>query len=87
MAFHAKWRKQLCDVLESDSQHCLGRTYFKLARVIDEDHPEFPNSAVLATYLLPLMSWLDGGRPPVSVVTSRQPDLAALAAFGLQCMG
>ena len=38
-------------------------------------------------YLLPLTSWSDGGQPPVSVVTSHQPDLAAVAAFGLQCLG
>lgn len=87
MEFHAKWRRQLCDVLERDPQHRLGRTYYELACVIEEERTEFPNPAVLATYLLPLTSWSDGGQPPVSVVTSRQPDLAAVAAFGSQCLG
>ncbi|KIM50713.1 hypothetical protein SCLCIDRAFT_144252, partial [Scleroderma citrinum Foug A] len=87
MAFHVKWRKQLCEVLETDPQGHLGRTYFELARVIEEEHTEFPNPAILAAYLLPVTSWSDGGQPPVSVVTSRQPDIAALSAFGLQCLG
>jgi len=87
MEFHAKWRKQLYDVLEQDPQHHLGQRYYELARLIDEERTEFPNPAVLAVYLLPLTLWSDGGQPPVSVVTSRQPDLTALAAFALQCLG
>ena len=87
MAFHVKWWKQLCKVLETDPQGHLGRTYFELACVIEEECTEFPNPAVLMAYLLPVTSWSDGSRPPVSVVTSRQPDIAALSAFGLQCLG
>jgi len=87
MAFHVKWRKQLCEVLERDPQGHLGRTYYKLARVINEERTEFPNPAVIAAYVLPLTSWSDGGQPPVSVVTSRQPDLAALAAFSSGYLG
>ena len=86
MSFHAKWRKELCDMLERDPQRHLGRTYYKLAEVIEKERPEFPNPAVLATYLLPLTSWSDGGQPPVTVVTSRQPDLATLSAFFSQCL-
>jgi len=84
MEFHARWWKQLCSILEKDPEGYLGRTHHKLARIIDEERTEFPNPAVLATYMLPLTSWSDGGQPPVTVVTSRQPDLEALSAFGLQ---
>ncbi|KIM51340.1 hypothetical protein SCLCIDRAFT_143472, partial [Scleroderma citrinum Foug A] len=86
MSFHAKWRKELCDMLERDPQRHLGRTYYKLAEVIEKERPEFPNPAVLATYLLPLTSWSDGGQPPITVVTSRQPDLATLSVFCSQCL-
>ncbi|KAI6002508.1 PIN domain-like protein [Pisolithus marmoratus] len=62
-------------------QHFLGRQYHELAHVIKEECVEFPDPAILAMYLLPLTSWSGGGRPPVTTVTSRQPDLASLAAF------
>jgi len=87
MAFHVKWRKQLCEALERDPQGHLGRTYYKLAHVINEERTEFPNPAVIAAYVLPLTSWSDGGQPPVSVVTSHQPDLTALAAFSSGYLG
>jgi len=86
MDFHTKWRKRLCHVLERDPEHRLGRTYYELARVIEEERTEFPNPAVLAAYLLPRTSWSDGGQSPVTVVTSHQPDLAALSAFCLECL-
>ena len=87
MEFHAKWRRDLFQVLERDPQHHLGQCHYGLTHVIDEERTEFPDPTVLATYLLPLTSWSDGGQPPVTEVTSRQPDLAALSAFCSQTMG
>ena len=87
MEFHTKWRRDLFDMLERDPQHHLGQGQYELARVIDEECTEFPDPTVLATYLLPLMPWSDGGQPPVTEVTSRQPDLAALSAFCSRTMG
>ncbi|KAL4065135.1 PIN domain-like protein [Scleroderma citrinum] len=60
--------------------------HFELACLIEEDCMEFPNPAVLAAYLLPLMSWSDGHQPPVAIIMSHQPDLAALTAFCLDCL-
>jgi len=87
MEFHAKWRRDLFQVLERDLHHHLGQSHFELTRVIDEERTEFPDPTILATYLLPLTSWSDGGQPPVTEVASRQPDLAALFAFCSQSMG
>ena len=87
MAFHVKWQKQLCEVLERDPQGHLGQTYYELAHVIDKECTEFPNPAVLTAYVLPLTSWSDGGQPPVSMVMSRQPNLVALAAFSSGYLG
>ena len=87
MEFHAKWHRDLFDVLERDPQRHLGQGYYDIARVIDEEHTEFPDPAILATYLLPLTLWSDGGQSPVTEVTSRQPDLAALSTFCLKSMG
>ncbi|KAL4064177.1 hypothetical protein V8B97DRAFT_2026098 [Scleroderma yunnanense] len=61
----------------------LTKWHFELACLIEEDHTEFPNPAILAAYLLPLTSWLDGHQPPVAIITSYQPDLTALTAFCL----
>ncbi|KAL4071494.1 hypothetical protein V8B97DRAFT_1870676, partial [Scleroderma yunnanense] len=87
MSFITKWCKDLCWVLERDPEHHLGWRYYELACVIEEECTEFPNPAILAAYLSPLMSWSSGGHPPVSIVTSHQPDLTALAVFCLQCLG
>ncbi|KIM55082.1 hypothetical protein SCLCIDRAFT_39635, partial [Scleroderma citrinum Foug A] len=87
MEFHTKWRRDLFDMLERDPQHHLGQGQYELARVIDEECTEFPDPTVLATYLLPLTSWSDGGQPPVTEVMSCQPDLAALSAFCSRTMG
>ena len=81
MDFVAKWRVDVCEVLKMDPRHLLGHMQHELARVIVEEHIEFPDLAVLGMYLLPLTSWSDGGHPPVPAVTSRQPDLVSLAAF------
>ncbi|KAI6039698.1 PIN domain-like protein, partial [Pisolithus marmoratus] len=81
MEFVAKWRDDICEVLRTDPQLLLGRRHRELARVIKEERVEFPDPAILAMYLLPLTSWSSGGHPPVSIVTSRQPDLMSLAAF------
>ena len=61
--------------------------YYELVCVIDEECTKFPNPAILTTYLSPVMSWSDGGQPPVSVVTSRQPDLVAVSTFASQRLG
>ena len=87
MEFHAKWRRDLFDVLERDPQRHLGQGYYEIARVIDEERTEFPDPTILATYLLPLTSWSDSGQPPVTEVMSRQPDLAALSTFCSRTMG
>ncbi|KAL4077392.1 hypothetical protein J3A83DRAFT_4213259 [Scleroderma citrinum] len=87
MSFITKWCKDLCWVLERDPEHHLGWRYYELACVIEEECTEFPNPAILAAYLSPLTSWSSGGHPPVSIVTSHQPDLTALAVFCLQCLG
>jgi len=87
MEFHAKWRRDLFQVLERDLHHHLGQSHFELTHVIDEERTDFPDPTILATYLLPLTSWSDGGQPPVTEVASRQPDLAALFAFCSQSMG
>ncbi|KIM61133.1 hypothetical protein SCLCIDRAFT_122724 [Scleroderma citrinum Foug A] len=81
MEFHAKWRRDLFQVLERDPQHHLGQCHYGLTRVIDEECTEFPDPAILTTYLLPLTSWSDGSQPPVTEVTSHQPDLVALSTF------
>ncbi|KIM63580.1 hypothetical protein SCLCIDRAFT_96899, partial [Scleroderma citrinum Foug A] len=87
MEFHAKWCRDLFDVLERDLHHHLGQGQYELARVIDKERTEFLDPAVLTTYLLPLTSWSDSGQPPVTEVTSRQPDLAALSTFCSRTMG
>ncbi|KIM56649.1 hypothetical protein SCLCIDRAFT_132048, partial [Scleroderma citrinum Foug A] len=87
MEFHTKWCRDLFDVLERDPQHHLGQGYYEITRVIDEECTEFPDPAILATYLLPLTSWSDGGQSPVTEVTSRQPDLVALSTFCSKSMG
>ena len=87
MEFHAKWCRDLFQVLERDPQHHLGQCHYGLAHVINEERTKFLDPTVLTTYLLPLMSWSDGGQPPVTEVTSRQPDLAALSAFCSRTMG
>ncbi|KAL4072544.1 PIN domain-like protein [Scleroderma yunnanense] len=69
--------QKLADFMSFVAKWCKD-LYYELA---------FPNPAILAAYLSPLTSWTGGGHPPVSVVTSRQPDLAALATFCSQCLG
>ncbi|KAI6041007.1 PIN domain-like protein [Pisolithus marmoratus] len=86
MEFVAKWRDNVCEVLRTDPQLLLGCRHHELARVIKEEHVEFPDPAILAMYLLPLTSWSSGGHPPVSIITSRQPDLMSLVAFCSQCL-
>ncbi|KAI6013823.1 PIN domain-like protein [Pisolithus marmoratus] len=81
MEFVAKWRDDVCEVLKTDPHLFLGRRHRDLACVIKEERVEFPDPAILAMYLLPLTSWSNGGHPPVTVVTSRQPDLMSLAMF------
>ncbi|KAI5982054.1 PIN domain-like protein [Pisolithus albus] len=85
MDFVAKWRDNVCEVLRTDPQRLLGSKHHEIARIIKEEHTEFPDLAVLAIYLLPLTSWSDG-RSPVITTTSRQPDLRSLSAFCLQCL-
>ncbi|KIM62815.1 hypothetical protein SCLCIDRAFT_24650 [Scleroderma citrinum Foug A] len=87
MGFHAKWHNDLFQVLKRDLQRHLGQCHYGLTRVLDEEHTNFPDPAILATYLLPLTLWSDGGQPPVTEVTSRQPNLAALSMFCQQSMG
>ena len=87
MDFHAKWRKDLCEVLEKDPQRHLGQRHFELARLIEEEHTEFPDTAVLATYLLPRTLWSNSGHPPAVKVASCQPDLTTITEFCLQRMG
>ncbi|KAI6152625.1 PIN domain-like protein [Pisolithus tinctorius] len=87
MEFVAKWCDNICEVLRTDPQHFLGHRYHELARVIKEEHFEFPDPAILAMYLSPLTSWSDGGHSPITCVTSRQPNLTALAAFCSQRLG
>lgn len=81
MSFVSKWRDSVCEVLRTDPRQFLGRRHYELARIIVEERIEFPDPAVLAMYLLPLTSWSDNGRPPITVVTSRQPDLTSLVEF------
>ncbi|KAI5982069.1 PIN domain-like protein, partial [Pisolithus marmoratus] len=81
MEFVAKWHDDICEVLRTDPHLFLGCRHCKLARVIKEERVEFPDPAILAMYLLPLTSWLHGGHPPISIVTSHQPDLMSLATF------
>ncbi|KAI6027122.1 PIN domain-like protein [Pisolithus marmoratus] len=81
MEFVAKWRDDVCEVLRTDPHLFLGRRHRELAHVIKEERVEFPDPAILAMYLLPLTSWSHGGHPPISIVTSRQPDLMSLATF------
>ncbi|KAL4063498.1 hypothetical protein V8B97DRAFT_1876797, partial [Scleroderma yunnanense] len=64
----------------------LNRRYYEFTCVIKEEHTKFPNPAILAAYLSSLTLWTGGEHPPVSVVTSHQPDLAALTTFCLQCL-
>ncbi|KAI6149143.1 PIN domain-like protein [Pisolithus tinctorius] len=87
MEFVAKWRDNVCEVLRTDPQHFLGRRYHELARIIKEERFEFPDPAILAMYLSPLTSWSDDGHSPITCVTSRQPNLTALAAFCSQRLG
>ncbi|KAI5989457.1 hypothetical protein EDC04DRAFT_2912203 [Pisolithus marmoratus] len=86
MEFVAKWCDDICEVLITDPQHFLGWQYHELAHVIKEECIKYPDPAILAMYLLPLMSWSDGSCPPVTTITSHQPDLASLAAFCSQCL-
>ena len=81
MDFVAKWHVDVCEVLKMDPRHLLRHMQHELARVIVEEHIEFPDLAVLGMYLLPLTSWSDGGHPPVPAVTSCQPNLVSLVAF------
>ncbi|KAI5988655.1 PIN domain-like protein [Pisolithus orientalis] len=81
MSFVSKWRDSVCEVLRTDPRQFLGCRHYELARIIVEERIEFPDPAVLAMYLLPLTSWSDNGRPPITVVTSRQPDLMSLVEF------
>ncbi|KAL4081312.1 hypothetical protein V8B97DRAFT_2027566 [Scleroderma yunnanense] len=81
MSFITKWHKDLCWVLERDPEHHLGWRYYELVHVIEEECTKFPNPAILAAYLSPLMSWSSGRHPPVSIVMLHQPDLTALAVF------
>ncbi|KIK15821.1 hypothetical protein PISMIDRAFT_50468, partial [Pisolithus microcarpus 441] len=83
MSFVAKWCEDICEVLRTDPQSLLGRKHYELARIIKEECTEFLDPAILAMYLLPLTSWSDR-HFPVTVLTSRQPDLQSLAAFCLQ---
>ncbi|KAI6029268.1 PIN domain-like protein [Pisolithus microcarpus] len=85
MDFVAKWRDDVCEVLRTDPQRLLGGKHHEIARIIKEEHTEFPDPTVLAMYLLPLTSWSDG-HSPVTTTTSRQPDLHSLATFCLQCL-
>ncbi|KAI6004427.1 hypothetical protein F5J12DRAFT_708315, partial [Pisolithus orientalis] len=87
MEFITKWHNDVCEILRMDPQHLLGCRYHKLACIIKEECVEFPDPAVLAMYLLPLTSWLDGGHSPVVFMTSRQPNLASLAMFCSQHLG
>ncbi|KAI6011163.1 hypothetical protein EDC04DRAFT_2580616 [Pisolithus marmoratus] len=84
MEFIAKWHDDVCEVLRTDPHLFLGCRHHELACVIKEECIEFPDPAILAMYLLPLTSWLHGGHPPVSIVTSHQPDLMSLATFCLE---
>jgi len=70
MEFHAKWQRDLFQVLERDPHHHLGQSHFELMCVIDKEHTKFPDPAILTTYLLPLMSWSDSGQPSVTEVIS-----------------
>lgn len=83
MDFVAKWREDVCEVLRTDPRRLLEGRHHEIARIIEEEHTEFPDPAVLATYLLLLTSWTDG-HSPVTTTTSRQPDLHSLAAICLQ---
>ncbi|KAL4076435.1 hypothetical protein J3A83DRAFT_4399710 [Scleroderma citrinum] len=58
MSFITKWHKDLCWVLERDPEHHLGWRYYELVHVIEEECTKFPNPAILAAYLSPLMSCL-----------------------------
>ncbi|KAI6146874.1 PIN domain-like protein, partial [Pisolithus tinctorius] len=87
MEFVTKWCDNVCEVLRTDPQHFLGHRYHELARVIKEERFEFPDPTILAVYLSPLTSWSDNGHPPITCVTSCQPNLTTLAAFCSQCLG
>ncbi|KAI6159663.1 PIN domain-like protein, partial [Pisolithus thermaeus] len=83
MNFVAKWCIDVCKVLKTDPQSLLGGRHHKLAHIIEEEHIKFPDPAILAMYLLPLTSWLDGCSP-ITTTTSHQPDLQSVVAFCLQ---
>ncbi|KAI5982210.1 hypothetical protein EDD15DRAFT_2181422, partial [Pisolithus albus] len=85
MDFVTKWRDDVCEVLKTDPRRLLGGKHHEVAHIIKEERTEFPDPTVLAMYLLPLTSWLDG-RSPAITTTSRQPDLHSLAMFCLQCL-
>ncbi|KAI6045460.1 hypothetical protein EDC04DRAFT_2559575, partial [Pisolithus marmoratus] len=81
MEFIAKWHDDICEVLRTDPHLFLGCRHHELAHVIKEECIKFPDPAILAMYLLPLTLWSHGSHPPVSIVTSHQPDLMSLATF------
>ncbi|KAI6137078.1 hypothetical protein F5141DRAFT_1209395 [Pisolithus sp. B1] len=83
MNFVAKWCVGICKVLRTDPQSLLGGRHHELACIIEEEHIEFPDPAILAMYLLPLTSWSDG-RSPITATTSHHPDLQSVVAFCLQ---
>ncbi|KAI5984974.1 hypothetical protein EDC04DRAFT_2914015 [Pisolithus marmoratus] len=59
----------------------IAKWHHDLAHVIKEERIEFPDPAILAMYLLPLTLWSNGSHPPVTIITSCQPDLMSLAMF------
>lgn len=80
MDFVAKWRDDICDVLTTDPLHLLRGRHYEIARIIKEECTEFPDPVLLTMYLLPRTSWSEG-HSPITVTTSRQPDLQSLATF------
>jgi len=83
MVYSAQWRRDLGKILCTDPRGLLQQSCHQLANVIkkETDLTDFPNPAVIAAYLNPTTSWSTGREVFVGPVTSRQPDLSAIADF------